>query len=202
MKIKYLLSDLDGVIRKFPSERDEVIEKKYKLPFGTLFKTAFNKSNLDKVVCGLITDEVWRLEIEKSLAQICGETTAKMAIEEWSSFSGIVDQDYLNFLDQYFPKVPVVILTNGTTRLLSDLIKLGINSRFFKIFNSAEIGFAKPDRNIFEHILQDLSCEPSEILFVDDSLSHIKAAQDLCMRVHHYKSLSEFKDFLSNESLH
>lgn len=199
MKIKYILSDFDGVIRKFPSERDEAIERKYGLPPGTLFKTAFYKANLDKAVCGNITDEQWRSGIEKSLALLSNETTAKLAIEEWSNFSGVVDNDYLNYLESQFPKVPIVVLTNGTTRLQSDLAKLGIADHFLKIFNSADIGFCKPDKGIFEYVLKNFVCEPSEILFVDDSLSHVKAAQDLGIQAYHYKSLDEFKRYCNTQ---
>ena len=202
MKIKYILSDLDGVIRKFPIERDSGIEERFKLPLGTLFKIAFcNKDQLDKAVCGHITDEEWRSGIAKALEELFDKDTSKLVIEEWSNFSGVVDFEYLNYLESQFPKVPIAVLTNGTTRLQSDLIKLGIENCFLTIFNSADIGFCKPDKSIFEYVLKALACEPSEILFVDDSLSHVKAAQNLGIQVHHYKSLNEFKGLFNNENL-
>lgn len=197
MKIKYILSDLDGVIRKFPTERDSSIEERFKLPLGTLFKVAFgNKDLLDKAVCGHITDEKWRSEIEQVLSLSCGKETAILAMKEWSKFSGVIDFDYLNFLELQFPKVPIAILTNGTTRLQSDLNKLGVENRFCVIFNSAEVGFCKPDKRIFEHVLKNLACEASEVLFVDDSSSHIQVAQEMGFQAHYYRSLSEFEAWL------
>lgn len=193
MKFKFILSDLDGVIRKFPPERDVSIEKKYNLPPGSIFATAFNKTNLDKAVCGLISDESWRQDIQDNLAKISDAKTAKLAMSEWSDFSGIVDFEYLNCLRSKFGDTPVIVLTNGTTRLKEDLAKLGIEKSFFKIINSADVGVCKPDKKIFEHILSETQCAAAEILFIDDSLSHIESAKELGFATYHYKSLNEFK---------
>ncbi len=198
MKFKYILSDLDGVIRKFPIERNSVIEKKFGLELGILFKMAFGDKNLlNSAVCGHITDEAWRLEIEKSLALACGDITAKAAIKEWSSFPGFVDHEYLSFLEMHFEKIPVAVLTNGTTRLHNDLTKLEIGDSFYRVFNSADVGICKPDKKIFEHVIKELGCEASEILFIDDSVSHVLGAQELGIVGYHYKSLVDFKTFLN-----
>jgi FMN phosphatase YigB (HAD superfamily)/N-acetylglutamate synthase-like GNAT family acetyltransferase len=194
MKFKYILSDLDGVIRKFPIERDSIIEKKFNLELGTLFKTSFgDRDLLNRAVCGHITDEAWRLEIEKSLAFVCDSQIANSAMKEWSDFPGLVDHEYLNFLERHFGKIPIAILTNGTTRLLEDLAKIDLEDKFFEIFNSAEIGVCKPDKKIFEYVIKALGCEASKILFIDDSLSHVLAAQEQGMVGYHYKSLEDFE---------
>lgn len=199
MSIKYLLSDLDGVIRTYPDDRARIIEQKFDLPEGSIFSTAFEKTLLTSAVCGHVTDEVWRSQIVQSISKLSPENIARSAIQEWSDFAGIVDQHYLQFLKVRFTGVPVVILTNGTTRLKSDLIKLGIDKQFFRIFNSAELGFCKPDKKIYSHVIDQLGCAPGEVLFVDDSLSHIKAAQEIGMVTHHYQSLGMFKSAFCTE---
>lgn len=193
MKIKFLLSDLDGVIRMYPPERDASIEQKYGLQAGAIFSNAFEKALLAKAVCGLITDETWRSEIAKTLAKVCGENVAANVVREWSDFPGVVDQRYLDHIDVRFAGIPVVVLTNGTSRLYSDLTKLGIQNRFFRIFNSADIGVCKPDVKIYQHVISQLGCKPSDILFIDDSLSHVQAASELGIIAHHYKSFEDFE---------
>jgi putative hydrolase of the HAD superfamily len=193
VKIKFLLSDLDGVIRLYPPERNSAIEQKYGLPDGIIFAAAFEKTLLKQAVCGLITDEDWRSEIAKSLSKVCGLKVASLVIQEFSDFSGIVDQRYLVHLESKFSGVPVAVLTNGTSRLKRDLTRLGIANRFFRIFNSADIGICKPDKEIYQHVVNELGCEPSEILFVDDSLSHVQAANELGMATHHYRSFETFQ---------
>ena len=37
----------------------------------------------------------------------------------------------------------------------------------------------KPDREIFEYILNDLKAEPEEVLIIDDSEENIKAASQM-----------------------
>lgn len=199
MKIKFLLSDLDGVIRMYPPERTSSIEQKLDLPPGSICSAAFERTLLTQVVCGVITDEAWRLEAAKSLSKICGEKIATTALREWSDFSGIVNHRYLNHIESKLAGTPIAVLTNGTSRLKSDLAKLGIENRFFKIFNSAEIGVCKPDLKIYHHVVKSLGCEPSEVLFVDDSLSHVEAAREFGMITHHYRSFEEFQNYRFDE---
>lgn len=194
MKFKFLLSDLDGVIRHYPHKRNIAIEQKFELPSGAIFQAVFEKGILTQAVCGLITDERWRQMAADSLAKIYGEERARDAIAEWSDFSGLVDHEYLNFLESRFAGVKIAVLTNGTTRLHTDLAKLKLENSFFKIFNSAEVGVCKPDPKIFQHVIESLQCKPEEIFFVDDSLSHIQAAIGAGMKGHHYRSFEDFRD--------
>lgn len=194
--IKYLLSDLDGVIRHFSSERDQEIERRYGLSQGILLGTAFEKNLLTRAITGKITDEAWRSEITAALAKLYSSELAEQAVSDWSAFPGKVDHVYLDYLKVKFVDVPFAILTNGTSRLHRDLATLGIADRFFKIFNSAEIGFCKPDPKVFSHVVEALECDPKEIFFIDDSLSHVDAAKELGIVAHHYRSFEEFNKLM------
>ena len=190
--IKFILSDLDGVIRKFPQSRDQQIESKFGLPLGTIYSAAFAAPQLNEVVCGRISDELWRSKIIAKISEVHSEKSARSAVQEWSNFPGHLDLSYLQFLNDNFPETPISILTNGTSRLHADLVRLGIKDRFFKIFNSAEIGICKPNPKIYQYVLTELDCQSSDVLFVDDSKSHIQAASDLGFYTHHYFDLPSF----------
>ncbi len=192
-ELRYLLLDLDGVIRHYPPQRNIEIEQKYNLNEGTLLSAAFEKSLLSKAVCGLISDEDWRAEIVNNVSKDYPRNIAASAVAEWSDFPGLVDDEFLKYVNTKFASLPISILTNGTSRLHMDLSKINLKDKFFKIFNSAEIGFSKPDKRIFIQVLTDLRCQPSEVLFIDDSKSHIQAAQELGLKTHHYKSLDIFR---------
>lgn len=191
MKIKYILSDLDGVIRKYPQSRDQHIESKFGLTHGTIYSAAFKNPLLEEAVCGRVKDEAWRSDIKNRIALAYSEAIAHQAVQEWTDFPGLLDNEYLVHIERHFPGIPVAVLTNGTTRLMSDLSALGIQNRFFKIFNSAEIGVCKPNPEIYHHALSELKCQPSDVLFVDDSLSHVQAAHELGFHTHHYTSLEK-----------
>jgi FMN phosphatase YigB (HAD superfamily) len=192
--VKFILTDLDGVVRHFPVERDARIEKQYGLPEGSLHAAAFGKELLSKAITGVISDEAWREEITLAISKFVSPEVAALAVREWGDFPGEVDHTYLKHLETVFPNIPVAVLTNGTSRLNRDLAALGIQDRFFKVFNSAEIGFFKPDPRLFQHVIESLNCKPEEIFFIDDSFSHVQGALALGMKVHHYHSFEGFRN--------
>lgn len=93
----------------------------------------------------------------------------------------------------------IILLTNGTSRLMHDLSNLEIENRFFKIFDSAEVGICKPDTKIFHHVVTRLGCNPSKILFVDDSISNLETARDFGLVTHYNRPYENFKNFTFNE---
>jgi HAD superfamily hydrolase (TIGR01549 family) len=123
---------------------------------GVLYKTAFEKSLLSKAVLGQISDDVWRDEITRELAKSYGTEKAAAAAQEWEDFPGLVNEPYLEFLVHRLPHSPIVILTNGTFRLKSDLSKLGLEKRFHRIVSSSEIGVSKPDKKVYQHVIEKL----------------------------------------------
>lgn len=56
---------------------------------------------------------------------------------------------------------------------------LPISAYFDRHYFSYEIGYAKPDREIFEYIIKDSGLIPSETLFFDDGKANIESAKDL-----------------------
>ena len=60
-----------------------------------------------------------------------------------------------------------------------------INSLFKKAYFSHEIGFRKPNPEIFEFVLNENNLNPSETLFVDDSIEHIQSAKQLGINTKH-----------------
>jgi putative hydrolase of the HAD superfamily len=47
---------------------------------------------------------------------------------------------------------------------------------FDQVFLSYEIGIHKPDAGIYTYVLQNANINPSESVFIDDSLTNIEAA--------------------------
>ena len=58
----------------------------------------------------------------------------------------------------------LVLISNATSRLLSDLRRLGIAEDFDYIINSSEVGFAKPDPNIYSAALDTVGAAPGQHL--------------------------------------
>ena len=183
---KVIVSDLDGVIRFFPRERDAALEAKFGLAAGSIARTAFEKTLLEKAITGGITDQAWRQEIGRRL----GKPEAAL---EWSAFPGRIEHHTLNFLRNHGPSVRLALLTNATDRLRADLTELGIWETFDSIFNSSAMGVAKPDAKVFSLVLNQLGCLASEVVFIDDALANVRAAQALGWRAHHFQSLDQLR---------
>jgi 2-haloacid dehalogenase len=53
---------------------------------------------------------------------------------------------------------------------------------FEEIVISGDVGVNKPDRGIFEHLIENFGVEPAAALFVDDSSANVEAAKALGFR--------------------
>jgi len=61
-----------------------------------------------------------------------------------------------------------------------------VNDYFEKTFLSFEMHLAKPDKAIFEKMLEDANLLAEETLFIDDSEANCKAAAEVGIHAHHY----------------
>jgi putative hydrolase of the HAD superfamily len=74
------------------------------------------------------------------------------------------------------------VISNFDSRLFGILSGLGIADFFDGVFVSTRVGYAKPDRRIFEAALRAHGLEPHEALHVGDSLTHdVGGARDAGM---------------------
>ncbi len=66
------------------------------------------------------------------------------------------------------------------------------NYPFLPLFDhlilSYEVGFAKPEKKIYEHALKEAKCLPSECFFIDDQMENIRAAEILGIKGHHFRT--------------
>ena len=61
-----------------------------------------------------------------------------------------------------------------------------VNDYFEETFLSFEMHLAKPDKAIFEKVLEEANLLPKETLFIDDSEANCQAAEELGIHTHHY----------------
>lgn len=56
---------------------------------------------------------------------------------------------------------------------------LGFDQRFDRSFYSCDLGVGKPSARYFESVLESLQVQPSQVFFIDDSESNVRAARAL-----------------------
>ncbi|WP_313913276.1 HAD-IA family hydrolase [Tahibacter sp.] len=190
-----LLVDFDGVLRHWPAS-DEAIERAHGLPDGSIRAAAFSTSLLADLVEGRLSDEDWRTRTAARLRQQYIHADVAGAIAQWSSGLGDIDTELLQVLRDCTPSHRLVLVSNGSTRLRSDLDRLGLGDAFHAVVNSSEIGVAKPAAAFFEIALQRAASTPELALFIDDSPEHVAAARMLGLRAHCYAGVAGVRDFL------
>ena len=147
MELNHLLVDFDGVIRHWPNDYT-AIESKFGLPENAIAKEAFSKDLLTPAIRGDVLDRDWRQNIASNLARKNPESQAIEAVDEWSAYMGVIDNDVLELLEK-IPDIGISLVTNATSRLVSDLKYHGIVDRFDHIFNSSDIGAIKPEEQLY-----------------------------------------------------
>jgi glucose-1-phosphatase len=83
-----------------------------------------------------------------------------------------------SLIARILPQYSLAIFSNTNElhwpRLMNEM---GLEGCFDHYFASFKIGMAKPDPAAFRYVVKALSCEPSEILFLDDSQMNVDAAR-------------------------
>lgn len=181
-----LLCDLDGVLRLWSEAHLDSAERLVGLPAGSIRTVAFDPDLVTLAVTGRLTDEVWRQAITDRLQATYPGLDVARAVAAWSAPIGAVNTSVRNLLRRR--RVPVVLVTNATSRLPHDLARLGLDAEVDYVINSSEIGVAKPEWGIFAAALDRLGLPAEKALFVDDHPGHVAAAETFGIRGHHFQS--------------
>jgi HAD superfamily hydrolase (TIGR01509 family) len=74
--------------------------------------------------------------------------------------------------------------------------EMDFRSRFEHRFSSHLIGKIKPDAEAFEHVVQTLGCQPTEVLFLDDNLLNVQAARSIGMQSRRVQGVEQARSAL------
>ena len=178
-----VLCDLDGVLRVWDEDETAGLETEYDLLPGTVAAVAFDPARLLPAVLGTIGDEEWRTSVAAAFVPAQGIEAAADLVSRWSASIGRVDKAVLALVDATRRAgVPVLIATNATTRLESDLAALGLDSAVDGVVSSARIGAVKP---------------PERCLFVDDTRANVDGAIASGMQAVYYSGVESLRAVLS-----
>ncbi len=199
--IQALLIDLDGVIRRWDSAIEQRAEQATRLPAGVLRQSAFAPDLLHAAITGQITDDLWRTQVAERLQTLFPAVDAAQAVALWSGPAGEVDRMVLDLVRTCRQRVPVILVTNATSRLPADLQRLGLLDEFDHILNSSVVGQCKPHPAIFQAALAAVGVAANNTFFVDDSTGNVTAANQLGLHGHLYQDLAGLKATLRHHQL-
>lgn len=195
-----VIFDLDGVIRDWNDEEIAELETSFGLPAGAILQVGFGSDLGPLATTGQLTYRDWMDEIRRRVLAEYG-TSVTGALDEWEANIGRVDTEMLAVLRATRERCTVAVLSNGTTRLRRDLHALDLIDEFDVIFNTAEIGIAKPDPAVFRHVLGELEVAAGDALFIDDLLENVEGARSVGIRAHQHVARDSTVEFLSGADL-
>lgn len=184
--ITTVFSDLDGVLRHWDSSPLHAAEVSHGLNKGLVFQTAFDARLLNPVITGKVSHSDWCEQIKSSLT---AHTTAEIAaglVKTWESSSFIIDNELIVGIKRLFPNARLAIVTNGTSRLSEHLEGHDLDKHFDFIFNSSDIGHAKPSPEFYMTALDATQANANDSVFIDDSASNVAAAKELGFQGIHF----------------
>jgi HAD superfamily hydrolase (TIGR01509 family) len=197
---KAVIFDLDGVIRDWNDEDMTQVELAFGIDPGTILAVGFGPDLGPKAVTGEMTYREWMDAIRVRIIDEYGESVAG-ALDEWEANVGHVDTDMLAVLRAVRSHCTAPVLSNGTTRLRRDLHALDLHDEFDVIFNTAELGVAKPDPEVYRVVLDHLGLEPSQALFVDDLEVNVEGARSVGLRAHRHQGRDGTVEFLRQQGV-
>ena len=189
--IKNIVFDLGGVL----------VDLDFKAAINGLQKAGFanvkeqlqsfdREGIFQKFELGEMTAEEFRTAIREN-------STVTLTDEEidalWNAMLLEIPREKLELILDLRGKYMVYLLSNTNSIHWDYVCKNAFNYHGFRMddyfeetFLSYEMHLAKPDKAIFEKMLNDANLLPEETLFIDDLEANCKAAEEVGIHAHHY----------------
>lgn len=123
-------------------------------------------------------------------------------VRAWMGFVADVPQYKLDYILKLRDTYKVYLLSNTNPILQLEWAQTTrftaagrpLNDYFDKLYTSYEVGVTKPDRRIFDFMIEDSGIIPSETLFVDDGKRNIQAAESLGFKTYMPANKEDWRD--------
>ena len=189
--IKNIVFDLGGVL--IDLDFKSAINGLQKAGFTNVKEQlqAFDREGIfQKFELGDISADEFRASIrENSNVSLTDEEVDSL----WNLMLLEIPREKLELILDLRSKYMVYLLSNTNSIHWDYVCKNAFNYRGFRMddyfeetFLSYEMHLAKPDKAIFEKMLNDANLLPEETLFIDDSEANCKAAAEVGIHAHHY----------------
>ncbi len=139
---------------------------------------------------GKISTEVFVQELN---ALLNTQLTVSQFGECWNASLG-EDPDMATLLDSVRKKVPLYLLSN-TNESHFEFVEHNykVSRHFHELILSYEVGYAKPEPEIYHEILKRSGLQPYECLFIDDLSTNIEAARAVGINTIQFRGIDDLK---------
>lgn len=135
------------------------------------------------------------LGVEFSETQIVKLT--EMDLESWDH----LDESMVDYIGELAAAgYPLGLLSNIPCELAEVFRMKPWLGCFQSVTWSCDIGYAKPDKEAFQHAANEMGYPLEELTFIDDTLENVEAAEKLGLQVHHFTGETELRQFIGSIS--
>ena len=197
--IKNVVFDLGGVLLNLDLQR--TIDAFKEAGFEDVEKQirAFNHQGIfQQFEAGGITAEEFRNAIRENIQ---APLTDEEIDDYWSRMLLDIPCEKLKLILELREKYMVYLLSNTNPihwnhvcKHAFDYYSFRAEDYFEETYLSYEMHDAKPNKSIFEKMLNEANLLPEETLFIDDSGANCQAAASLGIQVHHYRLGDDLKE--------
>jgi glucose-1-phosphatase len=182
-KYKNIIFDLGGVILNIDYQLSiKAFQNLGIANFEMVYSQAQQERLFDLYETGHISSE----DFINGICGKCGLALEKEGvIAAWNAMLLDLPMERLNLLEKLKSHYRTFLLSNTNEIHISAYSKYlseefgfaSLGNYFEKQYLSYEIGLRKPDKEVFEFVLQENGLKPGETLFIDDSIQHIEGAK-------------------------
>ena len=186
--IQAIVLDIGGVLLRTENRTSrEKLEQKYDLPPGGSDQLVFDSDAALASTLGTTGPNLIWQNVADKLA-LSPEGLEEFISSFWAGDR--VDRELIQFLQECREDYTVALLSNAWQNfrsVLAEKYQIKEGQTVDRIFISSELGVAKPNKRIYEILADRINCEMNEILFVDDFIENIEAAEALGINTIHYQ---------------
>ena len=177
--IRALIFDMGSVfLQMFDEAPRQQIAERLGLELDAIYAAIFDSESSRRAMLGEFSYEDHWAWVCAELG-LAGDDCADLHTEFWRADG--IDRELTACIRALRSRYKIGLLTNAWDDLRRKLVRWGLTDLFDDVVNSAEVGLAKPDPEIYNLALRRLGVAPAEAIFVDDRLENVEAARRVGM---------------------
>lgn len=186
-KFKAIIFDLNGVL--------------------ILDKPGYEASNLEKKTFKRLGLSLNDYEEKEKIKKELNWTETKFWDFVSDAWKGAVpNNDLIQLIKKIKRKDYKIALLSNTSGLimrreLDDFFGVNINELFDEIIISSEVGYLKPNYEIYELCLRRLGVKANESIFIDDAKEYVEGGREVGMKCLLFKNNNKLKEYLNRLSV-
>ncbi len=203
MTTKLVLWDFGGVLTNSPLENFYNYERRNNFPIGSIIK--INSHNKFHNAWALLEKNlINKAEFAKLFLQEARELNLnyEFNIEEILKCLDVkLNNSMVDLFFQVKKKIDCACLTNNIASSIHYEAGKAFDNfkkNFSHIFESSKLGLRKPEKEIYEYVIDNLNINPENILFIDDLGINLKPAKLIGFKTYKMINLKKTKMFLNN----